>query len=78
MTEPLRPMTPTEFRSWRDRCGLSSWEAVAVATRTSLRTVYAYQRGERPIPGVYALACEAVEVRMTGRLPDDAAALFEG
>lgn len=60
---PLRPWTAEEFHAWRERCGLTSWDRVGPLLGIDRRTVYAYQRGERPVPAPVAGACEALERR---------------
>lgn len=62
-------MTPTQFRAWRTRCGLSSWQAVAELLDLSPRTVERYASGASDIPKTVALACEALEARAISEMP---------
>ena len=61
-------MTNTEFRAWRERCGYSSWVAVASDLRLGLRTVKSYASGERPVPNSTERLCELVEQDMKARV----------
>ena len=60
-------MTNLEFRAWRERCGYSSWVAVAHDLRLGRRTVKSYASGERPVPGAIARLCELIEEDIKAR-----------
>ena len=49
-------MTPTAFRAWRNRMGLSLTGA-GLALGISRRMVAAYQSGEYPVPEKIARLC---------------------
>lgn len=54
-------MTSLDFRAWRERCGYSSWKAVAHDLCLGLRTVKSYASGERPVPRSIELLAYYVE-----------------
>jgi DNA-binding XRE family transcriptional regulator len=54
-------MTPDAFRHWRERKAYTLDEA-ARALGLSRRTVAYYEKGDRPIPRVVALATRALEM----------------
>ena len=55
-------MTPTAFRSWRARMGLSLTGAGHVLGK-SRRTVASYQSGQYPVDEAVALLCGELERR---------------
>ncbi len=57
-------MTPDAFRHWRERKAYTLDEA-ARALGLSRRTVAYYEKGDRPIPRVVALATRALEMAST-------------
>ncbi|MCM2503868.1 helix-turn-helix domain-containing protein [Aureimonas altamirensis] len=59
-------MTPADFKTWRERCGLSRRQA-ALALGLSIPSIYNYELGIRResgrpvrIPHTVALACNAL------------------
>ncbi len=60
-------MTPAQFRQWRERCGYSSWVAVAHDLRLTERAVKQYatldqtKTSWRPIPASIERLCELLE-----------------
>ena len=55
-------MTPTDLRAWRKRLGITRAVAAGLLGM-SARGLAHYEDGDRPIPRVVDLACEAVEKR---------------
>ena len=55
-------MTPSDFRSWRLRLGLTQAQA-AEALDMSRAQIANYEAGEYPSPRTVELACEALEAR---------------
>lgn len=53
-------MTPNQFRSWRDRMGLSI-AAAAAALSVSDRQVCRYQAAETAVPAKIAKLCRFLE-----------------
>ena len=54
-------MTPAEFRHWRERKAYTL-DAAAKALGISRRMIAYYERGDRPIPRVVALATRGLEL----------------
>jgi transcriptional regulator with XRE-family HTH domain len=53
-------MSAAGFRQWRERSSFTL-DAAAAALGISRRMVAYYEKGEKPIPGVVALATKALE-----------------
>jgi len=62
-TDAEAMMTANELKAWRKRCGYSRAAACRDlgCSPTSFRR---YERGERPVPQMMALACVALDVQL--------------